>query len=160
MPGDVTVIETAFTPPRAATRPTPTFTQAAGEVTGQAANETIPWAEVAAGTVPLAEPRGERTEGKLVGAHIHLHLASNHSPTAPSQCHPAPPPPPTCSPCCPSRLQMSSGCNQRCGVAHSPAMCGSGIVRFEQRMFVDDICHPAVYDNCHDANCRRKHHDN
>ena len=47
----------------------------------------------------------------------------------------------------------------RCAVSPDPAMCGSGIVRFEQMMFVDDVCSLA---SCRGEcrNCGYKKHPN
>ena len=151
-------------------RPTPSFIQdkvSQESDLGRGVNDTIPWAEP-----DLSAMAGDGGAKVNTNTSTHFHVAEvhiHHSPTpTPAPCHhspsptPAPcrpaPPPTSHAPCCPLPPGIAT-CHARCRVAHEPALCGSGIVRFGQRMFVDDICHPAVYDNCHDQKCRDIHHD-
>ena len=145
-------------------RPTPTFitdnATPAVESKAKVADTTIPWAELSqlypespvgqkvqqvresAGAARVS-PRTALVECRERLRSIsltHHHHIQHYSPPPP-HCQP----PPSCSPCCrPLSCQQNSGCKaKRCGVSREPALCGSGIVMFEQ-YFVDDVCRGSV----------------
>ena len=161
----------AATPrPGASTRPTPTFISDGGvkpkdECDAKIADDTIPWAELSQlfpdtdSVLEQSEIDGRREVRDSSSSHAavvecregirsislshHHHHFSHCSPIPAPTCQPSPTP---CSPCCrPRSCLQSPGCSaKRCGVAQEPAMCGGGVVMFEQiHQFVDDICRPS-----------------
>ena len=155
------------TPPRVS-RPTPNFATVVKPmpelVKDPKVDNTIPWAELS-NELPEAERSLAEVARGGAGSHLHIHVSGRRPGVSHSHHHHhhhhSPQPAPLCqlpSPrtlCCPAapHHQPTPNCMARCGISQDPAMCGTGILMFQQSDYEEENCVTVKIGSphCHDS---------